>query len=262
MKSVLTIAGSDSSGGAGVQADIKTIQAHRLFAQSAITALTAQNTTGVYGVFDVPAGFVASQIEVVFDDIRPDAVKVGMVSSAGIVAAIADALVRVGAQNIVVDPVMVATSGSSLAAGGAVEALAERLIPLAALVTPNMPEAEVLAGATISSPEAQERAACAIAQRFGVATLVKGGHGENDASDVLALPGGEATWFSGERIRTENTHGTGCTLSSAIACGLAVGHGLERAVGDAKRYVAGALAAGLDLGRGSGPLDHMWSFAS
>ena len=260
MKSVLTIAGSDSSGGAGIQADIKTIQAHHLFAQSAITALTAQNTTGVYGVFDVPAEFVAQQIDVVFEDIRPDAVKIGMVSSPAIVQAIADALKRNKAVNIVVDPVMVATSGSELASSAAVVALREQLIPLATVITPNMPEAEALFGASIKNHIDQEQAACAIAVQTGVAVLVKGGHGENDANDVLARPDGSVTWFEGERVATANTHGTGCTLSSAIACGLAQGMTLEESIAEAKRYITGALSAGLDLGRGSGPLDHMWAY--
>lgn len=258
MKSVLTIAGSDSSGGAGIQADIKTIEAHCLFAQSAITALTAQNTTGVYDIFDVPASFVARQIDVVFDDIRPDAVKVGMVSSADIADAIADALSRNDARNIVVDPVMVATSGSSLASGDAVAALRERLIPLASVITPNIPEAEALSEIHVDSRISQERVALLIARATGVAVLVKGGHAENDASDVLAKPDGSIAWFEGERVPTSNTHGTGCTLSSAIACGLACGKGLEEAILQAKRYITGALSAGLDLGRGSGPLDHMW----
>ena len=260
MKSVLSIAGSDSSGGAGIQADIKTIQAHLLFAQTAITALTAQNTTGVYGVFDVPPAFVAQQIDVVFDDIRPDAVKIGMVSSPAIVDAIAEALVRNEAENIVVDPVMVATSGSELSSSEAVIALREKLIPLATVITPNLPEAEVLFGSPIGNREEQERAAREIAQAADVAVLVKGGHGENDANDVLARPDGSLTWFEGERVDTANTHGTGCTLSSAIACGLAVGKSLEESVASAKRYVTGALAAGLDLGRGSGPMNHMWQY--
>ena len=260
MKSVLSIAGSDSSGGAGIQADIKTIQAHLLFAQTAITALTAQNTTGVYGVFDVPPAFVAQQIDVVFDDIRPDAVKIGMVSSPAIVDAIAEALVRNEAENIVVDPVMVATSGSELSSSEAVIALREKLIPLATVITPNMPEAEVLFGSPIGNREEQEKAAREIAQAADVAVLVKGGHGENDANDVLARPDGSLTWFEGERVDTANTHGTGCTLSSAIACGLAVGKSLEESVASAKRYVTGALAAGLDLGRGSGPMNHMWQY--
>ena len=258
MKSVLTIAGSDSSGGAGIQADIKTIEAYHLFAQSAITALTAQNTTGVFGVHDIPGEFVAQQIDVVFEDIRPDAVKIGMVSSPAIVEAIADALVRNDARNIVVDPVMVATSGSELASNDAVVALRERLIPLATVTTPNLPEAEVLFGAPVATPDDQERAARDIAARMGVAVLVKGGHGGNDANDVLARPDGNITWFRGDRVETSNTHGTGCTLSSAIACGLAMGKTLEESVADAKRFITGALSAGLDLGRGSGPLDHMW----
>ncbi len=260
MKSVLSIAGSDSSGGAGIQADIKTIQAHHLFAQTAITALTAQNTTGVYGVLDVEPAFVAQQIDVVFEDIRPDAVKIGMVSSPAIVDAIVDALVRNGAANIVVDPVMVATSGSELSSNEAVVALREKLIPLATVITPNMPEAEVLFGAHIENAADQERAAVEIARATGVAVLVKGGHGENDANDVLARPDGTVTWFEGERVDTANTHGTGCTLSSAIACGLAVGKPLDEAVKSAKDYIIGALSAGLDLGRGSGPMDHMWAY--
>ena len=260
MKSVLSIAGSDSSGGAGIQADIKTIQAHHLFAQTAITALTAQNTTGVYGVLDVEPAFVAQQIDVVFEDIRPDAVKIGMVSSPMIVDAIVDALVRNGATNIVVDPVMVATSGSELSSNEAVVALREKLIPLATVITPNMPEAEVLFGAHIENAADQERAAVEIARATDVAVLVKGGHGENDANDVLARPDGTVTWFEGERVDTANTHGTGCTLSSAIACGLAVGKPLEEAVKSAKDYITGALSAGLDLGHGSGPMDHMWAY--
>ena len=260
MKSVLSIAGSDSSGGAGIQADIKTIQAHHLFAQTAITALTAQNTTGVYGVLDVEPAFVAQQIDVVFEDIRPDAVKIGMVSSPAIVDAIVDALVRNGAANIVVDPVMVATSGSELSSNEAVVALREKLIPLATVITPNMPEAEVLFGAHIENAADQERAAVEIARATDVAVLVKGGHGENDANDVLARPDGTVTWFEGERVDTANTHGTGCTLSSAIACGLAVGKPLEEAVKSAKDYITGALSASLDLGHGSGPMDHMWAY--
>ena len=259
MKSVLTIAGSDSSGGAGIQADIKTIAAHGLFAQSVVTALTAQNTTGVYGVHDVPADFVAQQIDVVFDDIRPDAVKIGMVSSEAIVDAIVGALKRNGAENIVVDPVMVATSGSDLASDAAIVALRERLIPLADVITPNVPEAEVLGEGPFEGREGQEQRARDLARRFGVAVLVKGGHGANDANDVLARPDGSVAWFDGERVDTANTHGTGCTLSSAIACGLAEGKTIEEAVAAAKAYVTGALAAGLDLGRGSGPLDHMWN---
>lgn len=342
MRSVLTIAGSDSSGGAGIQADIKTIAAHGLFAQSIITSLTAQNTTGVYGVEDVSACFVRKQIDVVFDDIRPHAVKIGMVSSPEIVDAIACGLAENHAENVVVDPVMVATSGSALIAGGAVERLVERLFPLAAVVTPNLDEARALCGFDIASPEDAERAADAIAalcapvprragdcssllneqpagERFGSpgsqpagehpdlldaqlargasrsdhpsfsedvfqskafsaarfesvsaissatppAVLVKGGHGLGDeyvADDLLRLPDGRRVWLRGERVSTRNTHGTGCTLSSAIACELAEGFSMLDACARAKEYVTHALAAGLNLGKGSGPLDHMWAY--
>lgn len=266
MKAVLTIAGSDSSGGAGIQADIKTIAAHRLYAESVITALTAQSTRGVFGVEDVDPAFVAQQIDVVFDDIRPDAVKIGMVSSVPIVEAIADALERNEAQHVVVDPVMVATSGSSLIVDDAVQAIVERLFPLAEVVTPNMPEARVLSGVDIRDPEDAEHAAdvlAALVDAPQLAVLVKGGHGVGDpdsADDLLRTPDGAHVWLRGMRIDNDNTHGTGCSLSSAIACGLACGKSAEAAVRDAKRYVAGALAAGLDLGHGSGPLDHMWEY--
>ena len=278
MEAVLTIAGSDSSGGAGIQADVKTIESMGLFAECAVTALTAQNTLGVHGVLDVDPAFVAQQIDVVFDDIRPDAVKVGMVSSPAIVEAIAGALFRNDARHVVVDPVMVATSGSALIEGGAVDALVRRLFPLAEVITPNLPEAEALAGFPIADEADAERAARAIAERCreagralpdgtgGVpAVLVKGGHGlggPQAADDVLLAADGTLTWLRGERVDNPNAHGTGCTLSSAIAVNLARGFDVERAVRGAKAYVAGALGAGLDLGRGSGPLDHMWAFRS
>lgn len=258
MKAVLSIAGSDSSGGAGIQADIKTIAAHHLFAETAITALTAQNTTGVFGVMDVDPDFVASQIDAVFDDIRPDAVKIGMVSSAAIAVAIAERLEAHGARNIVVDPVMVATSGSRLIDDDAIEALKARLIPLADIITPNIPEAEVLCGFPIDHEDDMERAARRLVLLGGGAVLVKGGHGRQGANDVLVTRDGQTIWLRHARIDTPNTHGTGCTLSSAIACGLAEGNDMPSAVRSAKDYVSGALAAGLDLGRGSGPLDHMW----
>ena len=277
VKSVLSIAGSDSSGGAGIQADLKTIEALHLFGQTAITAITAQNTTGVFGVFDVPADFVAQQIDVVFDDIRPDAVKIGMVSQPQTVRAIASALKRNGARNIVVDPVMVATSGARLIEDEALVALREELLPLADVITPNMPEAEVLCGFAIADERDQERAALALAGAMPAdvdaseqdeqrkkpgcakAVLVKGGHGRNDANDVLVDASGKVTWFYQKRVDTQNTHGTGCTLSSAIACGLARGLSVEDAVREAKRYITGALAADLNLGKGSGPMDHMWN---
>ncbi len=266
MRAVLTVAGSDSSGGAGIQADIKTIEALGLFAESAITSLTAQNTTGVYGVEDVAPAFVGQQIDVVFDDIRPDAVKIGMVSSVAIVDAVADALGRNNARHVVVDPVMVATSGSSLIADGAALRVAERLFPLAEVVTPNIPEAEALSGFAIAARDDIVRAAEVIAGKVEgnvPAVLVKGGHGvgsPDSADDLLRMPDGELIWLNGRRIENDNTHGTGCSLSSAIACGLAAGQGVEDAVRNAKAYVAGAIGAGLDLGRGSGPLDHMWQY--
>lgn len=259
MKSVLSIAGSDSSGGAGIQADIKTVSAFHLFAQTAVTALTAQNTLGVFGVVPIDSAFVEQQIDVVFDDIRPDAVKVGMVSSAAIASAIACALDRNRADNVVVDPVMVATSGARLIDDDALEALVFQLIPRARVITPNIPEAEILSGVTVRDEESQQEAARAIVDGGARAVLVKGGHGENDANDVLVQRDNPTVWFRSPRIATSNTHGTGCTLSSAIACGLASDLSLEAAIDQAKSYLLGALAAGLDLGRGSGPLDHMWN---
>lgn len=259
LKSVLSIAGSDSSGGAGIQADIKTVEALGLFAQTAITALTAQNTTGVAGVLDSTPEFVRAQINAVFDDIRPDAVKIGMVSSAVLVRAIAEGLRAHAATNVVVDPVMVATSGSALMGEGVKDVLVSELFPLARVVTPNIPEAEALAEMRIACKADMEEAARAIASMTPGAVLVKGGHDiSEDRADDLLLVEGECLWLSGERIETDNTHGTGCTLSSAIACGLAAGEDVREAVASAKRYVAGALAAGLDMGRGCGPLDHMW----
>ena len=261
---VLSIAGSDSSGGAGIQADIKTIAAHGLFAETAITALTAQNTTGVRDVLEATPAFVAEQIDAVFEDIPPAAVKIGMVSSAAIIEAIAERLEHWDATNIVVDPVMVATSGARLISEDASAALTGRLLPLARVITPNMPEASALLGRAIANEAEQEAAACELASRYGCAVLVKGGHGIADANDALAESAAcgapRVTWFRHERIETDNTHGTGCTLSSAIACGLAQGLELHDAAKQAKAYLTGALAAGLDLGRGSGPVDHMWRY--
>ena len=259
MYKVLTIAGSDSSGGAGIQADLKTMAAHKVFGMSAITALTAQNTTGVAGVLEATPEFVAQQIDCVFTDIRPDAVKIGMVSNAEIIKAIAAKLKEYGAEKIVVDPVMVATSGSALMRGGTVATLCEELIPLATVVTPNIPEAEVLSGTEIADVDGMEAAARAIAGKLGVAVLVKGGHLTDSADDILFIDG-KAVRLKGERVDNPNTHGTGCTLSSAIACNLAAGYGVEESVKRAKDYITGALRAGLDLGKGSGPLDHMWAY--
>ena len=261
MKAVVSIAGSDSSGGAGIQADIKTIAAHHLFAETVITALTAQNTLGVTGVHEVPAGFVTEQIDAVFSDIRPDAVKIGMVSSVEIIRAIARGLDAWHAENIVVDPVMVATSGARLIGEDAVSALATELLPRARVITPNIPEAQVLYGHDLPDERSCEQAAACLAMSLGTNVLVKGGHGSHDANDVLATSDGGIHWFRHKAIPTSNTHGTGCTLSSAIACGLAQGLSVPDAVLAAKEYLTGALSAHLDLGQGSGPLDHMWQSA-
>ena len=257
MKTALTIAGSDSSGGAGIQADIKTMTANGVYATSAITALTAQNTTGVYGILESTPEFLANQLDCVFTDIFPDAVKTGMVSSTALIAVIADKLRQYKARNIVVDPVMVATSGARLISEEAVDALKEKLLPLATLLTPNIPEAEVLSGMTISDPAGMERAARAISEQYGCAVLCKGGHQISDADDLL-WRNGAGVWFRGRRIQNSNTHGTGCTLSSAIAANLAKGYDLDRSVQRAKDYISGALAAMLDLGKGSGPMDHIF----
>ncbi len=257
MRTALTIAGSDCSGGAGIQADIKTMTANGVYAMSAITALTAQNTTGVYGVLESTDAFLANQLDCIFSDIFPDAVKTGMVSSCALIEVIAEKLRRYGAKNIVVDPVMVATSGSRLIAQEAVETLKARLLPLADVVTPNIPEAQVLCGMEIDCASQMEAAACAIGEKFGCAVLVKGGHHVQDADDLL-WQDGRLTWFRGSRIDNPNTHGTGCTLSSAIAANLAKGYDLNHAVLRAKAYISGALASMLDLGAGSGPMDHLF----
>ncbi|MDD6503205.1 MAG: bifunctional hydroxymethylpyrimidine kinase/phosphomethylpyrimidine kinase [Oscillospiraceae bacterium] len=260
MKTALTIAGSDSSGGAGIQADIKTMTVNGVYAMSAITALTAQNTTGVQGIFEVTPDFLAQQIDSVFTDIRPDAVKIGMVSSVGLIEVIADKLTAYGAQNIVVDPVMVATSGAKLISDDAIDALKARLLPLATVLTPNIPEAEVLSGMAIHTAEDMVTAARAISETYHCAVLCKGGHQLNDANDLLYRDGGYR-WFNGKRIDNPNTHGTGCTLSSAIASNLAKGLDLDTAVERAKAYISGALAAMLDLGSGSGPMNHAFAVA-
>ena len=257
MKTALTIAGTDPSGGAGIQADIKTMTANGVYAMSAVTALTAQNTTGVYGILESTPEFLASQLDCIFTDIFPDAVKTGMVSSTGLIEVIADKLKQYKAQNIVVDPVMVATSGSRLISQEAVDALKELLLPLATVLTPNIPEAEVLSGLTISGPADMEKAAQAIGETYGCAVLCKGGHDLNDANDLLWRDG-TCKWFHGRRIHNPNTHGTGCTLSSAIASNLAKGYDLDTAVERAKAYLSGALAAMLDLGAGQGPMDHLF----
>ena len=254
MNIALTIAGSDCSGGAGIQADLKTFLANGVYGMSAITALTAQNTCGVRSVLNSTPEFLSDQLDAIFEDIAPDAVKIGMVSSARLIEIIAQKLTQFGAKNIVVDPVMIATSGAQLIDEDAVKILSTKLFPLATIITPNLPELEVIAREKISTPQDIERVTKKIFDDYGCAVLAKGGHGLNDANDFLF--DGAGTWFYGRRIDTTNTHGTGCTLSSAIAANLAKGHNLKISVERAKSYLTGALSAGLNLGKGSGPLDH------
>ena len=255
MKTALTIAGSDCSGGAGIQADIKTMTMNGVYAMSAVTALTAQNTTGVTGIQESSPEFLKMQLDAVFEDIYPDAVKIGMVASGELIKAIAARLRHYDAGNVVIDPVMVSTSGSALMRNDAVNTLVEELLPLATLVTPNIPEAEVLSGRTISTKEDMIEAAKHIGDENHCAVLLKGGHSVNDANDLLYAEG-RLTWFQGKRIDNPNTHGTGCTLSSAIASNLAKGFSLEDSVERAKSYISEALGAMLDLGKGSGPMQH------
>lgn len=258
MRTALTIAGSDSSGGAGIQADIKTMTAHGVYAMSAVTALTAQNTTGVTGIMEVTPEFLREQIDDIFTDIYPDAVKIGMVSSSRLIEVIAERLAHYGAANVVVDPVMVATSGARLIGEEAVGTLKQRLLPMATVLTPNIPEAEVLSGMDVRTAEDMERAAALIGDTYGCAVLVKGGHQLNDANDLL-YRNGRFKWFLGTRIHNPNTHGTGCTLSSAIASNLAKGRDMETSVEMAKRYLSLALSDMLDLGKGSGPMNHAFA---
>lgn len=255
MPACLTIAGSDCSGGAGIQADLKTMLANRVYGMSAITALTAQNTTGVTNIYEVSDEFLKQQLDSIFTDIYPEAVKIGMVSSQNLIIAIAEKLKEYQARDIVVDPVMVATSGAKLISDEAIDTLKEYLLPLATLLTPNIPEAEVLADMKITNEEEMIIAAKLIGEKYHCAVLVKGGHSINDANDLL-YQNGQYQWFKGKRINNHNTHGTGCTLSSAIAANLAKGYRLEKSVENAKAYISGALAAMLDLGSGSGPMDH------
>ena len=255
MKTALTIAGSDSCGGAGIQADIKTMMANGVYAMSAITALTAQNTTGVTSILNADSKFLGEELDAVFTDIYPDAVKIGMVSESDLIRIIASKLRQYNAKNIVVDPVMVATSGAKLISDDAIDTLKQELFSLADVLTPNIPEAEVLTGRTISNSEEMIDAAKMISETYNCAVLCKGGHTINDANDLLYV-NNTYRWFYGKRIQNPNTHGTGCTLSSAIASNLAKGFDLETSVRRAKDYISGALSAMLDLGKGSGPMDH------
>lgn len=261
MKTALTIAGSDCSGGAGIQADIKTMTMNGVYAMSVITALTAQNTKGVSGIMEVSPEFLRKQLDAVFTDIFPNAVKIGMVSSPELIEVIAERLTFYEAKNIVVDPVMVATSGAKLITDDAIDVLVKKLMPLATVVTPNIPEGEILSGMKITSHDDMEKAAKLISEKIStssgqtVSVLLKGGHSICDADDVLYSEG-HISCYKGKRIDNPNTHGTGCTLSSAIASMLAIGVPLFDAVSEAKTYITEALEAGLDLGSGSGPLMH------
>ena len=261
VKTALTIAGCDCSGGAGIGADLKTMTMNGVYAMSVITALTAQNTTGVRAIQESTPEFLKQQLDAIFEDIFPDAVKIGMVVSSELICVIADRLSYYKAKNVVVDPVMVATSGSSLMKTDAVKTLEEKLLPIATLVTPNIPEAQVLSGKTIKSKEDMLYAARFIGDTYGCAVLLKGGHSINDANDLL-YANGEIVWFDGRRINNPNTHGTGCTLSSAIASNLAKGFNLSESVQRAKEYISGALSAMLDLGQGSGPMMHNFDLTS
>ena len=258
MKKVLTIAGSDCSGGAGIQADLKTMMAHKVYGMSAITSLTAQNTTGVYGISDVTPDFLANELECIFDDIFPDAVKIGMVSNSELIRTIADKLKKYKPKNIVLDPVMVSTSGCKLLRDDAIDALTSVLFPIADIITPNLHEAQILCGFDIRSESDMLRAADVIYNKYNVTVLLKGGHLANTSNDLLY--DGNETWFEAVRIDNPNTHGTGCTLSSAIAANLAKGMDIKTAVKSAKDYITGALSDMLDLGKGSGPLNHMYKF--
>lgn len=255
MLPVLTIAGSDSSGGAGIQADLKTMTAHRAYGMSVICALTAQNTTGVTGILNVPTDFITAQMDAVFGDIPPLATKLGMLSTSDIICTVAEGLKCHRAANIVVDPVMVAESGAKLLADDAAQALIDRLLPMATVITPNLYEAQILSGMSITTRDDMTAAAKVLADLTPAAVLIKGGHLSGDAADLLYHKG-EEHWFCAPRIANPNSHGTGCTLSSAIACRLAAGHSIPEAVELAKAYLTDALAANLDLGHGKGPLNH------
>ncbi|MEW8974070.1 MAG: bifunctional hydroxymethylpyrimidine kinase/phosphomethylpyrimidine kinase [Tissierellaceae bacterium] len=258
MKRLLTIAGTDPSGGAGIQADLKTFAAHKVYGMSVITSVVAQNTTGVKNLVDLPPEFVGEQLDAVFTDIYPDAVKIGMVSNEKIIEVIANKLQEYGAKNIVVDPVMVATSGNSLIKSTATRALIEKLIPLADIITPNMSEAAALSEIEVKNKGDMERAAKIIGKSIDGVVLVKGGHLIDSADDVLYIDK-KLHWVKGERIDNPNTHGTGCTLSSAIAVNLAKGMSVLDAFIEAKEYLTGAISAKLDLGKGRGPLDHLYN---
>lgn len=255
MNPVLTIAGSDCSGGAGIQADLKTIMAHGAYGMSVITALTAQNTTGVFAVGETEPQLIGAQLDAVFTDIPPRAVKIGMIPNEAAVRVISEKLRAYQAQNIVIDTVLLSTSGTRLMKEAALQRAQEELFSLASLLTPNIPEAEILSAVCVTDRNAMQHAAEIISQKYGCAVLCKGGH-LPDAADDLLYDGGKLCWMKAQRISNPNTHGTGCTLSAAIACGLADGQSMPEAVRHAKEYLTCAISDGLDLGHGRGPLNH------
>ena len=262
-KTVLSIAGSDCSGGAGIQADLKTMEAFGVYGMSVVTALTAQNTTGVYGILETPPSFTAGQMDAVFQDIFPDAVKIGMLGSRENILAVAGKIREYGLKHVVADPVMAASTGRRLLEEEAMDALERELFPLAELITPNLPEGGILLGDEIDTERKMEEAARHLGEKYGCAVLLKGGHlsakgelREKEVSKDVLYSRGTLTWFKGERLWNPNSHGTGCTLSSAIACGLARGMSLETSIRQAKAYLSCTLDGGLYLGEGRGPLNH------
>lgn len=257
MNPILTIAGSDSSGGAGIQADLKTMTAHGAYGMSVVTALTAQNTTGVYAVRATEPEMIGAQLDAVFTDIFPCAVKIGMIADEDSVRVICDRLRRYRARNLVIDTVLVSTSGTTLTPQKALRLAQEELFFMASVLTPNLSEAEVLSGVRIKDEASVQEAAKVLYEKYGCAVLCKGGH-LTDTADDLLYDGRQFYWMRAKRIDNPNTHGTGCTLSSAIACRLADGMALPQAVQKAKEYITGAIAAGLDLGKGNGPLNHIY----
>lgn len=261
MKKVLTIAGSDSIGGAGIQADIKTMTVNGVYAMSAVTSVTVQNTMGVTAVMNVTADILRGQLDAVFNDIRPDSVKIGMLPTIELIETVADRLTFYKAENIVLDPVMVATSGSRLINEDAVKTMKEKLFPISTVITPNIYEAEMLSEIKICTKDDMLKVSSIINGKYKCAVLCKGGHSVNNADDLLYTDG-EYIWFNGKRIDNPNTHGTGCTLSSAIAANLAKGYSLEKSIKYAKDYISGALSAMLDLGKGSGPMKHSFDVKS
>lgn len=257
LKSVLAIGGSDSSGGAGIQGDIKTLQANDVYAMTAITTLTAQNTTGFRAYMDVTADFLANQIDMVFEDIIPDAVKIGTIPTRDLIFTVAERLKSFGAKNIVADPVTVANDGTKLIEADAVELYAEKIFPIATLVTLGLKELQIFSGENVSTRQEISDAAKKIAEKYSCAVLAKNSGEENDASELL-FDGKEARWFRGKKVDTKNTHGAGTALSSAIAANLAKGSNLVQSIDEAKKFVSGALSSGLTLGKGIGPIDYGW----